>query len=61
MGSVHPYKTAAGKKYYVRYRKPDGTNAAKRGFRTKLEAQTYLATVDVSISANQYIDPNAAR
>lgn len=27
----------------------------------RMQSQTYLATVDVSISANQYIDPNAAR
>ena len=27
----------------------------------RMQSQTYLAPVDVSISANQYIDPNAAR
>ncbi|WP_103663363.1 site-specific integrase [Microbacterium sp. CJ77] len=61
MGSVHPYKTKEGKRYLVRYRKPDGTNAAKRGFRTKREAEEYIATVSVSISANQYVDPGDAR
>ncbi|MDF2506231.1 MAG: site-specific integrase [Microbacterium sp.] len=57
MGSVHKYKTKAGTRYLVRYKKPDGVQAAKRGFRTKFAAQDYLATVSVSISANQYVDP----
>ena len=61
MGSVQPYKTNAGKRYLVRYKKPDNTHAAKRGFRTKREAEDYLATVTVSITVQQYINPNDAR
>ncbi|WP_127473875.1 tyrosine-type recombinase/integrase [Microbacterium sulfonylureivorans] len=61
MGSVQPYKTKQGKRYLVRYKKPDGTHASKRGFHTKFDAQQYLATVDVAISTKRYIDPMDAR
>lgn len=61
MGSVQPYKTNAGRRYVVRYKKPDNTHAAKRGFRTKREAEAYLATVSVSITVQQYVDPGDAR
>jgi integrase len=57
MGSVHSYSTKSGKRYLVRYFKPDMTQAAKRGFRTKRDAEAYLATVEVAIGNNQYIDP----
>ena len=61
MGSVQPYKTNAGKRYLVRYKKPDNTHAAKRGFRTKREAEDYLATVTSRSAVQQYINPNDAR
>ncbi|GAA1979111.1 site-specific integrase [Microbacterium pumilum] len=61
MGSVFPYKTLDGRRYLVRYKKPDGTHAAKRGFRTKREAEEYLASVSVSIGKSQYVDPMDAR
>lgn len=61
MGSVHPYKTKQGKRYLVRYKKPDGAQASKRGFHTKFDAQQYLSTVDVAISTKRYIDPMDAR
>lgn len=61
MGSVQPYKTKQGKRYLVRYKKPDGSHAAKRGFRTKFDAQQYLSTVDVSIAAGRYVDPTDGR
>jgi len=61
MGSVLPYKTKDGRRYIVRYKKPDGTHAAKRGFRTKREAEEYLASVSISITRNQYVDPMDSR
>jgi integrase len=61
MGSVHPYTTKAGKRYLVRYFKPDMTQANKRGFLTKRDAEAYLATAEVAISQKQYIDPSDAR
>jgi integrase len=61
MGSVQRYKTTQGTRYLVRYKKPDGTHANKRGFRTKVEAQQFLADVSVSISKSAYIDPVDSR
>jgi integrase len=61
MGSVEPYDTAAGKRYRVRYRKPDHSQAAKRGFRTKREAELYLAEKEVSKARGEFIDTASAR
>ena len=48
MPSVTPYETAAGKRYRVRYRKPDRSQTDKRGFKTKREAELFLASVEVA-------------
>lgn len=61
MGSIFSYTTKDGKRYLVRYKKPDTTHAAKRGFRTKREAEEYLASVSVAIVQRQYVDPGDAR
>ena len=60
-GSVTPYSTSHGKRYRVRYRKPDHTQTDKRGFTTKREAELFLASVTVSKAAGDYIDPALAR
>jgi len=60
-GTITPYETAAGKRYRVRYRKPDKTQTDKRGFRTKREAELFLASVTVSKATGQYVDPTAGR
>jgi len=57
MATVKAYDTAAGKRYRVRYRKPDGSQTDKRGFRTKRDAELFLATTAVSKSRGEYIDP----
>jgi integrase len=61
LGSVTPYETATGKRYRVRYRKPDRAQTDKRGFRTKREAELFLASVEVAKSTGRYIDPTRAR
>lgn len=60
-GTVSAYQTANGKRWRVRYRKPDKTQTDKRGFKTKREAETYLATVTVKKSTGDYIDPALSR
>lgn len=60
-GSIQPYDTAGGKRYRVRYRKPDGAQTDKRGFRTKREAELYLASITVSKATGQYLDPSEGR
>ena len=60
-GSITPYMTADGRRYRVRYRKPDKSQTDKRGFKTKRDAETYLASVTVSKATGDYIDPAASR
>lgn len=45
--SIAPYGTAQGRRYSVRYRKPDKLRTDKRGFRTKKDAELYLASVTI--------------
>ncbi|GAA4163824.1 tyrosine-type recombinase/integrase [Gryllotalpicola daejeonensis] len=61
MGSITAYDSAAGKRYRVRYRKPDHSQTDKRGFRTKREAELFLASVELKKATGEYIDPAAAR
>lgn len=61
VGSVHVYETTKGARYLVRYRKPDQSQAAKRGFTTKREARAYLASVQASLITRAYVDPSIAR
>ncbi len=53
MGTIEAYETANGKRYRVRYRTPDHRQTDKRGFRTKREADLFLATIEVS-KAGEY-------
>lgn len=61
MGSIEAYESASGRRYRVRYRKPDHSQANKRGFRTKRDAELYLASVEVKKSRGDYIDAAEAR
>lgn len=56
-GTITPYQTAAGKRYRVRYRKPDKKQTDKRGFTTKKDAELFLASVTVSKARGEYVDP----
>lgn len=60
-GSITAYTTADGKRYRVRYRKPDKSQTDKRGFKTKREAELFLASVTVSKAIGDYIDPALSR
>src|SRR5690606_34126527 len=53
--------TNAGKRYMVRYRKPDKSQTKKRGFRTKKEAELFLAKVTTAKAEGGYIDPARGR
>lgn len=61
MGSIEPYESAKGKRYVVRYRTPERRQAAKRGFKTKRDAELYLASIETSKARGEYIDASAAR
>ena len=60
MGSVAPYQTTQGKRYRVRYRRPDGSQTDKRGFTTKRDAEVFLASVEVAKAKGEFIDLSAA-
>lgn len=60
-GSITPYETAAGRRYRVRYRKPDKSQTDKRGFKTRKEAALFLASITVSKATGDYIDPALGR
>ena len=61
MATIDAYETAAGKRYRVRYRKPDHAQTDKRGFRTKREAELFLASVQVSMARGEFVDATEAR
>jgi integrase len=53
--------TESGKRYRVLYRKPDHIQTQKRGFRTKKEAELFLASVEIKKATGEFIDASAAR
>lgn len=60
--TIRQYATKSGKRYEVRYRKPDGTPTGKRGFRRKMDADAWgAANVTTAKSVGAYIDPQAGR
>ena len=61
VGSIHAYATSAGRRYRVVYRKPDRKQGQKRGFRTKRDAELYLAEMEVSKARGEFIDAASAR
>lgn len=61
MGTVTPYESAHGRRYRVRYTRPDGTRTEKRGFVRTSDAQLFLASVTVSKALGEYIDPAASK
>jgi len=61
MGSVTPYETANGRRYRVRYRQPNKSQTDKRGFRTKREAELFLASVEITKSRGEYVSAAKGR
>lgn len=67
MATIKQYELKTGRnkrertRYRVRYRTPTGRQTDKRGFRTKDEAERFLANLQVSIDKNEYVQPTSAR
>ena len=58
MGTVHSYDTKNyGKLYRVAYKRPDGTQTNKRGFKRKRDAENYLTSVESAKLHGAYIAP----
>lgn len=60
MGSIETCVTKAGKRYRVRYRTPDHSQAAKRGFVTMKAAELYVAENKVPKARVEWIDASEA-
>lgn len=63
MANVVKYRTAKSEaRYRVRYRKPDGTQTDKRGFRRKIDAENWAAEhVTIAKATNSYVDPEGGK
>lgn len=61
MATIEPYETKAGRRWRVRYRKPDRRQTDKRGFKTKREAQAFANAIEVEIHSGGYIEPTAGK
>ena len=61
MGTISAYETAGGKRYRVRYRKPDHSQTDKRGFKTKRSAELLFASTEVREATGEFIDAQAAK
>jgi integrase len=59
--SIKPYETTGGRRYRARYWDPSHHQREKRGFRTKREAEEFLAGVTVAAARGEYVDPAAGR
>ncbi len=61
MPSIESYETEQGRRYRARYRDPNRRSREKAGFIRKRDAEEFLATVLVSASRGEFIDPRAAK
>ncbi len=61
MATIESYDTQGGRRYAVRYRKPNRRQTMKRGFRTKRDAERFASEVEVSKDRGQYIDPRDSK
>ena len=60
--TIRQYETKAGKRYEVRYRKPDGTPTGKRGFRRKMDAEAWGDQhVNAAKRDGSFVDQSAGR
>ncbi|MDI9914408.1 tyrosine-type recombinase/integrase [Rhodococcus sp. IEGM 1379] len=61
MATVKAYDTAAGRRYRVRYRTPQGKQTDKRGFTTKKAAEAWANNVEVDKLKGIYVSPSAGK
>lgn len=54
MATIEPYETKAGKRYRVRYLKPDRKPTDKRGFKNKRDAQDWAAENTVKMNTGTW-------
>lgn len=60
--TIRQYATKSGKRYEVRYRKPDGSATGKRGFRRKMDAEAWGDQhVNAAKRDGSFVDQSAGR
>jgi integrase len=60
MASIDTRETRVGRRYDVRYRRPDGT-AGKKTYTRLVDAKAFASTVEADKLRGTYIDPRAGR
>lgn len=61
MATIKDYDTANGRRYMVRYSKPDGTETKKRGFPTKAAATAWAHKIETDKNSGFYVDPQRGK
>jgi integrase len=62
MATIEKYQTASGSTLYaVRYRKPDGGQTMRRGFKTKHDAEQWANKTEVDKLRGEFIAPSLGR
>lgn len=61
MANIKAYTTKAGRRWRVRYRRPDGRQTDKRGFQTKAAAELWASKNVVEIATGTWISPEAGK
>lgn len=61
MGSITAYKTVGGRRYRVRFRTPENRQTDKRGFKTRRDAELFLASVEIAKARGEFTNPSDAR
>lgn len=62
MTTISSHETQSGVRYRVRYRKPDGSQTDKRGFKRKRDAEQWAAEhVTTAKARGSFIDPQDAK
>lgn len=61
MATVRWYPTAAGERWEVRYRQPNGATSRKRGVTTKRNASVWASKVETSKVEGAYVSPARGR
>lgn len=60
--TIRPYETRGGRRYEVRYRKPDGAATGKRGFKRKMDATDWGDQyVNAAKRDGSFVDQSAGR
>lgn len=61
MSSIESYRTRSGRRWRVRYRKPDHSSTSKGGFARRRDAEEWMAGNVQAMSGGQWVDPRNRR